>query len=125
MEEAAPLLDEEHLARLSELDEDSGRITELCRRYLDSIPVQFERMRELLAAGNAEALEHEAHGLAGSSGMYGMPRLRQCSQALQARARRRELEGAGELLAELERTFAESRPLLLEALSPEARARRS
>lgn len=125
MEEVTPLVDEEHLARLSELDEDSGRITELCRRYLDSIPVQFERMRELLAAGNAEGLEHEAHGLAGSSGMYGMPRLRQRSQALQARARRRQLEGAGELLAELERTFEESRPLLLDALSPEARARRS
>jgi HPt (histidine-containing phosphotransfer) domain-containing protein/glutathione S-transferase len=120
MQDDVPLLDGEHIAKLSELDADSGKITALCRRYLDSIPRQLERMRELLAAGDAEALEHEAHALAGSSGMYGMPRLRQYSQALQARARRRELEGAGELLAEVERTFAASRPLLLDALSPEA-----
>jgi histidine phosphotransfer protein HptB len=125
MEADAPLLDEEHLARLSELDEDSGRILELCRRYLDSIPRQLEHMRELLAAGDAAGLEHEAHGLAGSSSMYGLPRLRQRSQALQARARRHELEGAGELIAEVERTYEEARPLLLAALSPEARARRS
>lgn len=118
MQDDVPLLDAEHLARLSELDAGSGKITALCRRYLDSIPRQLERMRELLAAGDAEALEHEAHGLAGSSGMYGLSRLRQCSHALQARVRRRELEGLGELLSEVERTFAASRPLLLDALFP-------
>ncbi|WP_257452869.1 Hpt domain-containing protein [Archangium lipolyticum] len=123
MEDAVPILNMEHLARLRELvdPEEPQALAELVHRYLASIPPQLEDMRQLLAAGKAEALEHEAHGLAGSSGMYGMPRVRQCSQKLQARARRNELRGAEELLADVERAFEEARPrLLAELLGPAA-----
>jgi histidine phosphotransfer protein HptB len=123
MEDSVPILNMEHLARLRELvePEEPQALVALVRRYLSSIPQQLEEMRQLLAAGNAEALEHEAHGLAGSSGMYGMPRVRQCSQKLQARAKRGELTGAEELLAEVERAFEEARPMLLAELGADAR----
>jgi HPt (histidine-containing phosphotransfer) domain-containing protein len=120
MEPPAPVLDVELLSRLFELEqqgEDSGMLAKLVRGYLASIPPQLGRMRELLAAGEASALAHEAHGLAGSSAMYGLPRLRQRCKALEARARSGELEDAGALLDEVQRAFEEARPLLLAELS--------
>lgn len=119
MEDSIPILDMELLAKLRELEagDASGMLAKMIRNYLSSIPRQLEHMRELLARGDAKALAHEAHGLAGSSAIYGLPRLCQRSQALEACARRQGLEHAGELLAELERAFEEALPLLMAELS--------
>jgi histidine phosphotransfer protein HptB len=120
MEDVLPILDVEHLTQLRELGEDPEGLARLIRRYLASIDVQLEHMRELLAAGNAEALERAAHGLAGSSAVYGLPRVSSYSRALVDRARSRRLEGAQALLDELARAFQEARPRLLAELSIEA-----
>jgi HPt (histidine-containing phosphotransfer) domain-containing protein len=117
MEDAVPILDVQHLARLRVLGEDPEGLAELIQRYLSSIGPQLAYMRELLAAGNAEALEKEAHGLAGSSAMYGLPRVSRSSRALMARAQKRHLEGAEALLDEVARAFEEARPRLLAELS--------
>lgn len=121
MEDLPPILDVPHLARLRELGDGEAAqvLVDMAQRYLDSIPPQLEHMRALLAEGNARALEHEAHGLAGSSGMYGLPRLRCRSQALQARAKSGVLEGAAKLLADVEHAFTEAKPVLLAALNGE------
>lgn len=117
MEEPVPVLDVENLTRLRELGDDPEGLAELIQRYLASIGPQLARMRELLAKGNAETLEHEAHGLAGSSAMYGLPRVSRSSRALMARAQSRNLEGAEALLNEVARAFEEARPRLLAELS--------
>jgi HPt (histidine-containing phosphotransfer) domain-containing protein len=118
MERSAPILDVELLSRLRELEqgEDCGELAKLVGRYLSSIPPQIEQMRELLAQGQGGALAREAHGLAGSSAMYGLPRLRQCCTALEACAQGQSLEPARELLAEVTRAFEEARPLLMAQL---------
>jgi HPt (histidine-containing phosphotransfer) domain-containing protein len=118
MERSAPILDIELLSRLRELEqgEDCGELAKLVGRYLASIPPQLEQMRELLAQGQGGALAREAHGLAGSSAMYGLPRLRQRCKALEACAQGPTLEAAGALLAEVTRAFEEARPLLMAQL---------
>jgi histidine phosphotransfer protein HptB len=119
MERSAPILDVELLSRLRELEQgdDRGELAKLVGRYLASIPPQIERMRELLAQGQGGALSREAHGLAGSSAMYGLPRLRQCCKALEACAKGQSLEAATALLAEVTRAFEEARPLLMAELA--------
>jgi HPt (histidine-containing phosphotransfer) domain-containing protein len=77
-------------------------------------------MRELLAAGNASQLANEAHGLASSCGMFGMMRMRLGCKALENLVRAQGLVAeAGELLAALEHSFEEARPLLVAALGLE------
>ena len=115
-----PMLDREHLSMLLRLEagEGSGRLTRMFQHYLDSVPPQLTRMRAALDAGDVDALVREAHGLAGSSGMYGMSRVRQCCVRLEASLKGQRLVGAGELLACVERAFEETRPLLMASLAP-------
>lgn len=118
MAHSVPILDEKLLARLRELSEGEapGTLARLIQRYLTTVPPQLERMQRLLIRGDAGTLAEEAHGLAGSSGMYGLSLLRQRCLALEECARRRRLEGAEALLAEVTRAFEEARPLLLARL---------
>lgn len=111
-------MDVRQLEKLSVLqDADSPTlVADMVRSYLDRTPPRIRRMRELLAAGNASQLAHEAHGLATSSGMFGMMRVRQHCKALENLARGPHLEGAGELLAQVEQAYAEARPLLMAQL---------
>ncbi|HYO53083.1 Hpt domain-containing protein [Archangium sp.] len=118
MEQQILAMDVRQLEKLSVLqDEDSPNlVTDMARGYLDRTPQRIGRMRELLTTGNADQLAHEAHGLATSSGMFGMMRVRLHCKALENLARRSRLEGAGELLAAVERAYAEALPLLLAQL---------
>lgn len=111
---AAPLLDVSALERLRALQdgEEPALLTELGSGFLARTSVLLERMREFLAAGDARAFEHQAHSLAGNSGMFGLTRLREYCKALETLARSGRLETAGGLLAEAERAFTEARPLL-------------
>jgi len=119
MDDTPSVLDVEQISRLRELgQEDAGAMLRgMFQRYLDSIPPQLLRMREALAAGNTVALASEAHGLAGSSAVYALPRLRHCCLALEAHARDRRLDEAGALVDAIERAFEEARPLVLAELA--------
>ena len=116
--EQVPAMDVRQLEKLSVLqDEDAPTlVADMARGYLGRTPQRLSRMRELLAAGNASQLAHEAHGLATSSGMFGMMRVRQHSKALENLARSLALEGAPALLALVEQAYAEARPLLMARL---------
>lgn len=118
MDDTPAVLDVEQLSRLRELgQEDAGEMLRgMFHRYLESIPPQLVRMREALAAGNTAALTSEAHGLAGSSAVYALPRLRHCCLALEAHARDRRLDAAGGLVDAIERAYEEARPLVLAEL---------
>ena len=122
MEDAVPILDGERLMLLRTLDEGntSGLVTGLLRGFLASVPEHLGLMRQQLAAGDAVALADQAHDLAGSSGMYGLPRVDRYCRMLESRARDRQWEEAARLLAQVERAFEEAQPLLLAELSPRA-----
>jgi HPt (histidine-containing phosphotransfer) domain-containing protein len=111
-------MDVRQLEKLSVLQDadDPTLVADLARGYLDRTPLRICRMREFLAEGNARQLAHEAHGLATSSGMFGMMQVRLHCKALENLARGPRLEGAGELLAAVERAYAEARPLLMAQL---------
>ncbi len=115
---AAVLLDVSALERLRALqdEEEPELLAELAQGFLTRASQSLQQMRELLAQGNVEALEHRAHSLAGNSGMFGLARLREHCIALETLTRSGRLEGAGELLAEAERAFTEARPRLLAEL---------
>lgn len=118
MEQQVLAMDVRQLEKLSVLqDADSPTlVADMARGYLERTPQRLGRMRELVATGNASQLAHEAHGLATSSGMFGMMRVRQHCKALENLARESGLEGAGELLAQVEQAYAEARPLLMAQL---------
>jgi HPt (histidine-containing phosphotransfer) domain-containing protein len=114
MNAVPPVLDLEHLLRLRQLaaEDDLARLADLFQVYLHSVPLQIEHMQHLVARGEWAILSLEAHALAGSSAMYGMPRVRVHCKALEARAKDAVPEGTGEILAAVEKAFAEALPLL-------------
>lgn len=118
MEQQVLAMDVRQLEKLSVLqDADSpSLVADMARGYLGRTPQRISRMRELLAERNASQLAHEAHGLATSSGMFGMMRVRQYCKALENLARSPGLEGAEALLAQVEQAYAEARPLLMAQL---------
>lgn len=118
MEQQVLAMDVRQLEKLSVLqDADAPNlVAEMARGYLGRTPQRISRMRELLAARNASQLAHEAHGLATSSGMFGMMRVRQHCKALENLARGTGLEGAERLLSQVEQAYAEARPLLMALL---------
>ena len=122
MHDAPPALDLEHLSRLREMGEAgaSEALGRMFQRYLDSIPPQLTRMREALAQNDTARLAREAHDLAGSSGVYGLPRLRQCCMTLEAWARQRSDAEAPGLISAVERAYEEARPLVLAELPSRA-----
>jgi HPt (histidine-containing phosphotransfer) domain-containing protein len=114
-EAAPPILERRALERLRalQIEGEPDLVAELAGDFLARAPQRLERMRASLAAGNASALDFEAHTLAGGSGMLGLKRLHGHCQALEARVRDGTLTDAAPLLAEVERAFAEARVALL------------
>ena len=119
MEQSVPAFDVKQLEKLSVLQDETepNAVADLARGYLTRTPQRLQRMREMLASGSASLLAHEAHGLASSSGMFGMMRMRMGCKELENLVRvQGTVAAAGELLARLERSFEEARPLLMATL---------
>lgn len=119
MDQTALAFDVKQLEKLSVLQDEAAPnlVAEMARGFLTRTPVRLGKMRELLTRGDAGMLAHEAHGLATTSGMFGMMRVRVRCKALENLARAQGITpGAGELLAELEQAFVEARPLLMAEL---------
>ncbi len=114
MEPSAPAFDVKQLDKLRVLEDESDPhlVANLARGFLSRTPLRIGRMRELLTAGDAHTLAHEAHGLATSSGMFGMMRLRVRCKTLENLARAQGTSDAGQIMVELEQAFVEAQPLL-------------
>jgi HPt (histidine-containing phosphotransfer) domain-containing protein len=118
-QQVTPLLDKKHLARLRQLqdcEDDARLLARLAGSFLARASAQLRGMRRLLAEGKVDTLAHEAHAVAGSSGMFGMPRVRRCFLALENAVRAGRLEGAEALLAEAVGEFELARPELMAEL---------
>ncbi len=115
---AAPLLDLRYIVKLRALEDEvgPGLLVELGRDFLARASSRLERLRELLATGDAEGFELQAHSLIGTAGMFGFMRLHALCKTLETLAKERRMEDAGALLVEAERAFEQAKPLLLAEL---------
>jgi PAS domain S-box-containing protein len=73
---------------------------------------RLEELRRLLAAGDSNGVHEAAHALKGSCLNFGADRLGRLLQELEDRGENQQLEGATDLLAEIEREFHALRPML-------------
>jgi histidine phosphotransfer protein HptB len=123
MEQSAPAFDVKQLDKLRVLQDetDPNVVADLARGFLSRASQRLGRMRTLLSSGDAVTLASEAHGLASSSGMFGMMRVRVHCKALESLVRSEGLAGAGPILAELEHAYSEASPLLMTELGLEER----
>ena len=92
---------------------DRGKIIGL---YLESSPGLLRQIRDAVAGEDGDALRQAAHSLKSSSANLGAKRLAAVCKELEQRGRERRLEGAAELLRELEAHHARARWALLEEM---------
>ena len=109
-----PRLDPVYLDRLRQLEEASGRsiVAEIVDSFLGEMPRRLSRMREVLATGDAGALSFAAHALKGAGAQLGAARLAAMCHDLDLRARENALDGAAEMIDEIEREIERLTPLL-------------
>lgn len=119
MEQPALDMDVRQLEKLNVLEDETSPnlVAQMARGFLERVPPRLALMRQLLAAGNASQLANEAHGLATSSGMFGMMRMRAHCKALENLARAEGIPNAEPLLLQVEQAFAKARPLLVAQLN--------
>lgn len=118
MEQPALDMDVRQLEKLNVLEDETSPnlVAQMAQGFLERVPTRLALMRQLLAAGNASQLANEAHGLATSSGMFGMMRMRAHCKALENLARAEGTPNAEPLLLQVEQAFAKARPLLMAQL---------
>ena len=87
-------------------------VSKLIDLYLQSAPDWLGRLRDAVAAGDAEALRQAAHGLKSSSGNLGAQPLVALCKTLEERGRMRQLDDAPALLAAVETQYQQLREAL-------------
>jgi len=117
-EQTASPLDERALDQIRALQRPGapdllGKIIGL---YLESSPGLLRQIRDAVAGEDGDALRQAAHSLKSSSANLGAKRLAAVCKELEQRGRERRLEGAAELLRELEAHHARAREALLEEM---------
>ena len=95
---------------------DDAFVAELVDTFLEESPGQLAELRTATAAGDAEAVRRVAHTLKSNAATFGIIRLEHASRELENRASGGDLDGADELVGEVDTALAEARPEL-EALS--------
>ncbi len=81
-------------------------LKELLETYLKDMPGRLEAVREAVRSGDAKALQAAAHALKGSSANLGAQRLQKICLALEYIGREKTVEGAAELLEDLQKEAA-------------------
>lgn len=107
---AAPPLD--RAVALEQVGGDVDLLREIAGLFLDEAGTLLEEIRRAIGAGDPTALEHAAHTLKGSVGNFGAEPARRAAYWLELLGRNRQLESAGEALANLERELDLLRPAL-------------
>ena len=101
-----PLLDERIWSQLRDAEKgDPGILEELVQIFRAETPPILLKLKEAVAANDAEELRKAAHNLKGSSSNLGMLRLVSVSAELERQARAGSVDGAGDLSALAEREF--------------------
>lgn len=102
-------------ARLAELRRELpvATLATLCRQCLDDKAHRLAGLASALSSGDADAIEHEAHALAGMSGSYALGRMEHQARAILAAASCRDLAAARTAARGIDDAFARSRAALL------------
>jgi HPt (histidine-containing phosphotransfer) domain-containing protein len=109
-------LDDATIRGLRELgSEDDDVLAEVVDLYVDDAPSRIEAMRSAIAASDPEALSEAAHALKSSSGNVGAVKVREICQQLETTGREGKIDGAGVVLARLEREYDLAKSALLAA----------
>lgn len=88
---------------LRSLGGDRRALWKLAQMFLEESPRQLEDMRDALARGDTCALEQVAHRLKGTAGYFAADGTLAAAARLEIIARSRDLDGADEACAKLER----------------------
>jgi CheY-like chemotaxis protein/HPt (histidine-containing phosphotransfer) domain-containing protein len=91
--------------REMEVEGEEGILGRLIEVFLENTPRVLEEARGALASHLSPQLQRAAHTLSGSCSNFGAVRMRERCEQLEKLARLGELEGAEELIAEIEREF--------------------
>ncbi len=87
-------------------------VKKLTAMYLNNTPPMLRRLDEALTANDAETLYQAAHALKSSSVHLGVKSVTGLAKALEMRAKKQSLEGAGELIAALDQAYADVKEAL-------------
>jgi HPt (histidine-containing phosphotransfer) domain-containing protein len=101
--------------RALQIAHEPSLVAELVAEFLARAAERIARMRTALAAADADALEFEAHGLAGSCGVLGVFRMSTRCRELEELARRGALSQAPAALDAVIHSLEEASPVLAEA----------
>jgi HPt (histidine-containing phosphotransfer) domain-containing protein len=104
-------------AALACMSGDAGILADIAALFLDDFPKLLGEIRTAVASGHAVALHRAAHTLKGSLGYLGARPAETQARKLEGLGRSGELEGAVEVLAELENQLARLRPAVVELAS--------
>ena len=87
-------------------------LAKLLEIYRDNAPELMERLESAIGEACLESIREHAHGLKSSSGNIGARKIFELAAALENMARDGNIDGAGELLEEIERLFPATCELL-------------
>ena len=90
-------------------DGEPDLLVELVEIFTEDASAGLVALREALDQGDAEGLEQRAHALKGGAGNLGVSRRAQIAARLETLGRSGDLEGAGDLLEDLQSEFEKAR----------------
>lgn len=99
-------------AALKNIGGDENLLNEIIQVFLAEFPALLSQIEQAICVNHSGLLELAAHNLKGQLGYLGAPDARETAHKLEAAARNGKLEGAIELLAEMQRQLAELRAVL-------------
>src|SRR5580692_8662194 len=102
-EEAASWNKAEALGRIGG---DEELLEELCQIFLEESPKLLQKLRQALASGDADGVMRAAHSLKGESSYLGAGGTSQAARQLEEMGRSKDLSGAADIVAVLEREVA-------------------
>ena len=110
MNPSVPLLDREEA--LSRVGGDAELLKEIAMLFLDNYEQWLAELNQAAARGDAQAVEHAAHGLKGSVANFGAQHVVEAALRIEQLGRRRDLTEVSKALNTLELALAALRPEL-------------
>jgi len=92
---------------MERLMDDTALAEVIFKAFLEDIPHQIEKLKELLQAGDSHAAGRQAHSIKGAAANVGGERLRELALKMEKAADANDLGTVGGLIAELENRFLE------------------
>jgi HPt (histidine-containing phosphotransfer) domain-containing protein len=107
---------------LARVDGDHELLREMAELFLEESPRFVSEMQTALKNNDTQTLTYAAHTLKGSVGNFAAPEAADAARQLEQMGRKRELEGAGVILAQLEAALGRLQPALESLNTLEAEA---